>query len=367
MITSPPFDDLAAFLPAELFEHSADCIKILTVDGQIKKTNPGGKIALELENQNDLDGQIWQSLWPGSERGHVDSAIEFARLGKRTQFSAFCPTARGTPRWWDVIVTPILEEDKSLTGFLVVSRDVTELFRAKEDLREANNRKDEFMSLVAHELRNPLSALTMASELLGQGGDASQIDRVRDLIKRQVSHMSRMAEDLVDVARITRSGLSLSLEPLDLRESLSDALEQLEPALQRKRQTIRVALPDQPVVVSGDHTRLTQIFGNVLANASRYSPMDASVDVELSAGDETVVVAISDTGQGIPEQLMPYLFDLYTQGARSNDRTNGGLGIGLTLAKRLIELHSGTIRATSEGAGKGSCFTIELPTFRGKM
>lgn len=351
----------------ELFENSPDCIKILTPDGTIKRLNPGGEIALELDRHDQLDGANWPSLWPGSERPHVEQALADARAGKRSQFLAFCPTAKNTPRWWDVMVTPMPGAGPSLHGLLAVSRDVTELVEAREALVDANERKNQFLTVLSHELRNPLSALGMAVKLLGTTDcDPSRLARIGALMTRQIAHMSRLAEDLLDISRITRGEVHLHLEQFDLRETVQDAAEQLVPMLSLKRQVLRQRTPACPAVVMGDRMRLTQVLGNLIANASRYSPSNRPIDVDLRIEAGFAIVTVTDEGQGIPVELMPRLFETYSQGQPTTDRKSAGVGLGLAIVKGLVDLHGGEIKVESKGRDLGSTFTISLPLNRSK-
>jgi signal transduction histidine kinase len=346
----------------QLYESSPDCIKILRLDGTIKHLSPGGHVALELDRPDQLDDLSWPSLWPGSEQARVAQAVEEGRDGKRTQFLAFCPTAKNTPRWWDVVVTPMPGVETAVSGLLVVSRDVTELVRAREGLAQANARKDEFLAVLSHELRNPLSALAMAAKVLETlHGELPQVAKLSELIHRQVGHMSRLTEDLLDVARIARGEVHLRVEEFDLRDSVGAIAEQLKPALTAKNQRLRIALPANPVVLRGDRTRLTQVLGNLVGNASRYSSPASAIDVAIEADDEVATIRIVDHGQGIAPDLMPVLFDMYSQGQATPDRRASGVGLGLAIVKGLVELHGGTIRAESAGADQGSTFIVVLP------
>ena len=346
----------------ELYETSSDCIKIISLEGNVKRVNPGGKIAMELDHLEQLNGSAWPSLWPDSERERIERAMATGFEGKGTQFMAFCPTAKQTPRWWDVVVTPILVGPGTVGGLLAVSRDVTELVEAREALALADKRKNEFLAVLSHELRNPLSTLGMAAKLLDSGGvDPLLRARVSEVMKRQVGHMSRLAEDLLDVSRITRGEVHLRIADCDLREVVGEAAEQLAAALASKQQDIHQVLPDVPVRVSADQARLVQVVGNLIGNASRYSPPSSTIGITLSVDDGKAVLAIVDQGQGISAELMPALFDAYSQGQASPDSKTSGVGLGLAIVKGLVELHGGEIRVASPGPGMGSTFTVVLP------
>lgn len=345
-----------------LYENSPDCIKVLRLDGTIETLNPGGQLALELDHPHQLDGMSWPSLWPGSERARVEAAVVAARAGKRTQFLAFCPTAKNTPRWWDVVVTPMTDTARTVAGLLVVSRDVTELVQAKEELARVNAQKDTFLAVLSHELRNPLSALAMAAKVIdaNHGGNA-QLSKISDLIGRQVGHMARLAEDLLDVSRITHGQVHLQLEELDLHAIVHDAGEQLAPTLAAKNQILEKRLAALPVLVRIDCMRLVQVLGNLLANASRYSPPGSPIEVAVTADARHALLSVSDQGKGIPSAMMPALFDLFSQGQAETDRKSSGIGVGLGIVKGLVELHGGSVTVASDGVGRGSTFTVALP------
>lgn len=343
-----------------LYENSPDCIKVLTFDGTIKRLSPGGQVALELDRPDQLNGSHWPSLWPGSEQPRVQQAMEEAREGRRTQFLAFCPTMKNTPRWWDVVVSPISGPEG---GVLAVSRDVTELVAAREALLLADERKNQFITALSHELRNPLSTLSMALKIVETSkNDCNQLDRLVETMKRQVGHMSRLAEDLLDISRITRGQVKLLMADFDVREAVQEASEQLMALTSAKGQKIRTTMRNEAALVRGDRMRLVQVLGNLIANASRYSPANSLIEIVLSAQNGAVDIAVVDQGIGISDELLPKLFDTYSRGQGSADTRTSGVGLGLAIVKGLIDLHYGTIKVDSAGPGMGSTFTISLPS-----
>jgi len=356
------FPDLDHTVDLELFENSPDCIKILRLDGNISSLNGGGVRALELDDAHQLDGKHWPSLWPGSEQTRVEEAVAAGRVGERTQFLAFCPTQKNSPRWWDVVITPMQGAVDDVAGLLVVSRDVTELVQAKEELARANAQKDTFLATVSHELRNPLAALSMAAKLLEAAhGAHPQISKISALIERQVDVMERLTEDLIDVSRITRGQVHLQLDDVDLRDIVHDVRDQLASLLASKQQPLRIDIPALPARVKGDRMRLGQVLGNLLTNASRYSPAQLPIEVAVTVSAEHAVVSVSDKGKGISSDMMPTLFELFSQAEASSDRKGSGIGIGLSIVKALVELHGGSVSAASAGLGQGSRFAVVLP------
>ena len=349
-------------LNRELFNSSADCIKILDLQGRLGQLNPGGIVALELDQPEQLLGKVWWEIWPDEGRALAHSAFDTAKGGQVSKFNAFCPTAQGTPRWWDVVANPVFGADGQVREVMVVSRDMTELYVARQALREANLRKDAFLATVAHELRNPISAAHNATELLKlKAFDHARTAELAQMVQRQLGHMSRVAEDLLDTARIGRGEIRLSLDRIDLRTVIADTLEQLQPAVQAKQQHLALDVDGAACLVLGDHVRLVQVLGNVLGNAVRYTPEGGAIALALGRAGDTVTVSVTDNGIGIPADRLATIFDMYSQVHQSTVRKSDGLGLGLSLVRALVELHGGSVAAASAGAGSGSRFTITLP------
>jgi PAS domain S-box-containing protein len=349
---------------AQLFQSSADCIKILDLNGCVIGLNPGGVQALELDAPDVLHGKSWADFWPDDTRAQVLASVTAGIAGERAQFAAFCPTSKGTKRWWDVVVTPIYDEQPKVSRLMVVSRDVTDIHLARTALQDANRRKDEFLALLAHELRNPLSAAGMAATVLQTQSRVLAPERVVEigkLIERQVGHMSRLAEDLLDVSRVSRGDISLNLQPVDMKDVVRAVLEQLQVSYTAKQQQVSWTACEQACIVLGDQTRLIQVAGNLLANAVRYTPAQGSITLTLTRQDGTVSLSVCDTGVGIAAEHMATLFELYSKVDRAAQHKGGGLGIGLALVRSLIELHGGSVSAASEGQDRGSTFTLQIP------
>ncbi|MFC5513843.1 ATP-binding protein [Massilia jejuensis] len=243
-----------------------------------------------------------------------------------------------------------------------LAKQASNLEAANRELAHANASKDVFLAMLAHELRNPLAGISTAAELLKFiRADQQRIAQTGEMISRQVWHMSKLVDDLLDVSRVTRGLVTVEKKPVDLTAALHGALEQVRAAVASKRQVLEIDVPDEPVHVCGDRTRLTQVISNLLTNANRYSPEGSRIDVAISATEQHVHVAVSDQGQGIAPAFLPRIFDLFVQAERSIDRSQGGLGIGLALVKKITELHEGTVSADSAGLGQGSRFVITLP------
>ncbi len=249
---------------------------------------------------------------------------------------------------------------------LGVGMDVTERRRLAEeleararDLARADRRKDEFLAMLAHELRNPLSPLATALHLLRVGGRSDE--RVLAIAERQAQQLARLVDDLLDVSRITEGKIALRLEPVLLADVVRHAADTVRPAMDARQQRFHLALPPEPIAVHADPARLAQVVSNLLDNATKYTPAGGSIWLDAEHRDGTAVLRVRDSGAGLAPDLVPNVFDLFVQGDRSLARTRGGLGIGLTIVRRLIELHGGRVHAHSAGIGRGSEFVVELP------
>ncbi|SAL25234.1 PAS/PAC sensor hybrid histidine kinase [Caballeronia arvi] len=240
--------------------------------------------------------------------------------------------------------------------------DITERKHMELMLREAGRRKDEFLAMLAHELRNPLAPLRTAIALLQKNkDDETQLHELIDLMRRQVEHMTRIVDDLLEVSRITQGRIALQLEPILVGTAVYHAVEAIAGMIESRSQNIQVDVSDATTWVCGDPTRLSQILVNVLNNASKYTPEEGRITVSVQADDGSVSIVIADTGTGISADLLPKVFELFSQGERTLDRSNGGLGIGLSLVKKLVEMHKGTITVQSPGPGLGTTVTVRLP------
>ncbi len=255
-----------------------------------------------------------------------------------------------------------LEVSGERMGAVLVAHDITSHKRAEEALREADRRKDEFLAMLAHELRNPLAPIRNAAHIMGQPGlDGPRIEWARGIIEQQVVHLTRLVDDLLDVSRIVRGNIALKKERIELAAVVEQALESARPLIESKGHAVTVSLPEVPVQLEGDPVRLTQVLLNLLDNAAKYTPKGGKIELSAERVGPEVALRVRDNGIGIPAGLLPRIFDLFEQGERSLDRTEGGLGIGLTLVYRLVELHGGRVEAKSAGPGQGSEFTVWLP------
>lgn len=257
------------------------------------------------------------------------------------------------------LIAELREANEHLVVATVSAQDL------RDEAEAANRRQNEFLAMLAHELRNPLSPISMAAAMLERVPDASpQLSNLRQVISRQVSHMAHLLDDLLDAARISSGKITLSPQPLLLGEIIEQALETVQSQVRERNQQLTISLPAEHIVVDADRVRLTQVFSNLLSNASKYTGDGGSIDLRVEAGDREITVVISDNGTGITAEVLPHIFDLFTQGPRSLARSEGGLGVGLNIVRNLVGMHGGRVSAHSDGAGLGTSFYITLPRSR---
>jgi PAS domain S-box-containing protein len=300
--------------------------------------------------------------------GQPEHEIKSARLDGRADSIRWHVRKDGTRFWCKSAVTPMLDANKQLTGFARVMHDLTESQtqeaqkKRADELSQANRSREEFMALLAHELRNPLSPILNALNVLRQlRTDDPIVQQSANIIDRQVGQMVRLVDDLLDVGRITKGKLQLSLEPVELRVAINRAAESARPFLDARKHQFSLMLPTEPLWVRADQVRLEQIAANLLNNAAKYTDPGGLIWMTVSREAGNAVIRVRDSGIGISREMLPHVFELFTQVDSSLNRSHGGLGIGLALVSALVEMHGGTVRASSAGAGKGSEFKVTLP------
>jgi signal transduction histidine kinase/CheY-like chemotaxis protein len=265
-------------------------------------------------------------------------------------------------RYLDFVYQPIRDAGGDVSGIFVEGSDVTSRKLVEDELRAANRQKDQFLAMLAHELRNPLAPIMTAAQLLRLGRqDPRSVSNASEIIVRQASHMTDLVNDLLDVSRVTRGLVTLEKEELDLNVIVSAAVEQVRPLVDARRHSLTLQLSGQPAHVIGDRTRLVQVISNILNNAAKYTAPGGSILLAVTVDENHVFITVRDNGVGIAPEVLPYIFDLFTQAERTPDRSQGGLGIGLALVKSLIALHGGSVHAKSAGLGEGSEFSLCLP------
>ncbi len=276
--------------------------------------------------------------------------------------------ADGTFRWHLSRALSVREDEGRIKWFGTTT-DIHAVKAAEEALQEANVRlveadrqKDEFLAMLGHELRNPLAGLAMAVAIIERPGvDEAKLRRMHAMCRRQLDTLTRLVDDLLDISRITRGRVELQREQLDLRAPLRSALESVESLFEESRHQLSVTLPDEPIPVVGDPVRLEQITSNLLTNAGKYTEPHGHITVTLQRAADCAELRVTDNGIGIEPDMLDHIFSLFGQGDRGLDRAHGGLGIGLTVVKHLVEHHGGHIKASSRGRGSGAEFTVTLP------
>jgi two-component system CheB/CheR fusion protein len=318
---------------------------------------------LGLDDQAVIRGYDWeQYIHPEDREAYVGAYLDC--LARHAPFDAEFRFRRhdGEYRWMRSVAVPRLTAEGEFLGHTGCTFDVHEARMAAAALREADRHKDEFLAMLAHELRNPLAPIRNAVQALKMIGPPDpQIQKLRDMIDRQVTHISRLVDDLLDVSRITRNKIALRKERLELMTAIGRAVETSRPLIDARKHRLTVSLPPDPAPVEGDLTRLSQVISNLLDNAAKYTEEGGNILLTSEKLCNQVVIRVKDDGVGIPSHILPHVFDLFTQADRSLDRSQGGLGIGLTLVRRLVELQGGSVEAHSAGPGKGSEFVIYLP------
>jgi CheY-like chemotaxis protein/nitrogen-specific signal transduction histidine kinase len=259
----------------------------------------------------------------------------------------------------------IYDDDGKPIRMVGINIDVTERKNIEIALRDADRRKDEFLAMLAHELRNPLAPIRNAVQILKtSGANQAHLKTARDIVERQVMHMTRLIDDLVDVARLTQGKITLKKEKVDLATVVSDAVDLAHPIISELGHHLTVELPPQSVLLYVDGVRLSQALGNLLTNAAKYTRPGGAIELTGTNSGDEILITVRDNGIGIAPDMLAHVFDLFTQSERTLDRAQGGLGIGLALVKRLIEMHGGQVEAYSAGIGQGSEFVLRLPHAR---
>jgi PAS domain S-box-containing protein len=345
------------------FDAVNDGVVLLDPGGRVVQTNQAMERILG-RPWSELQGQSFHDLLglPGAPENSAFPRMAESRSREETEV-----TRAG--RWLHVTVDPIKAPQGALRGALCIVSDVTDRRRMEEELRRraeelaaADRRKDEFLAMLAHELRNPLAPILNCLGLMRQElPEAPDLRLSVEIAQRQVRHMARLLDDLLDVSRITQGKIQLQRGPVDFSAVVAHAVETSTPLVEAKGHRLAVRLPPEPAHVLGDATRLEQVVSNLLNNAAKYTEPGGAITLSAAHEGDELVVRVSDTGIGLSPEMIGRVFDLFAQADVSLDRTQGGLGIGLTLVRTLVELHGGSVGVRSEGLGRGSEFTVRLP------
>jgi len=349
-------------LLAAIVESSDDAIVSKTLEGIITSWNRGASGIFGYTPEEAI-GQSIMILIPDDRRDEEAMILGRLRRGERIEHYETIRIAKdGHLLDVSVTISPLRDETGTVIGASKVARDVTLQKRVERELQEADDRKNEFLAILAHELRNPLGPIRHAVKILrARTPSPEELAWATNIIDRQTEHMTRLVEDLLDVSRITRGTIELRRERVDVAAVLKGAVEASSALIERNRHQLKVITPAQPLYVEGDITRLTQVVTNLLDNAAKYTDPGGKIWLAGEREGDTAVIRVKDSGIGIPSETLPRIFDMFTQVGASLERSQGGLGVGLALVERLIKLHGGTVAAYSAGAGQGSQFTIRLP------
>ncbi len=316
----------------------------------------------------DIVGKHFSIFYPDEDvrAGKCEWELEVAGREGRFEDEGWRLRKDGTRFWANVVISAVRDRTGTLIGFSKVTRDLTDRRRAEEEraarlaAENASRMKDEFMAMLGHELRNPMAPIMTALHLMKLRNDGKST-REQEIVERQVRHMMRLIDDLLDISRITRGKIELQKRHLDVRDVVPRAIEVASPLLEQRRHHLEVDLPPDPIVVDGDEGRLTQVLINLLTNAARYTAPGGHIDLELRREAAEVIIEVRDDGFGIEARELGRIFEPFVQGPQAPDRASGGLGLGLALVRNLVGLHGGRVEARSPGAGRGSTFALHLP------
>ena len=350
---------------AALVEASGDPIISESMQGVIESWNPAAE-RLYGYTAEEAIGRPIDCLIPQDGKTEEHHILERLSRGEVVeQFETVRVTKEGRRLPVSLTASLVRNDRGEVMGAVKSTRDISAHKAAQQELEDANRYKDEFLAMLAHELRNPLAPISNALQLMRVIDPAStQAVHARAIMERQLAHLVRLVDDLMEVSRITRGRIELRREPLLLSSVMLSAVETARPALEARRHNFRIDMPAQAIELDGDFVRLAQVISNLLGNAAKYTDQGGEISLEAQCEGEEAVIRVRDNGIGIEPEMLPRIFDMFAQAPTSQRRSQGGLGIGLALARALVDLHGGRIEASSAGHGKGSQFAVHLPIAR---
>jgi PAS domain S-box-containing protein len=337
-------------------------IYMLDAEGIVTSWNAGAQ-RIKGYSREEIVGKHFSRFFAAEdiEAGRPWEELAEARRTGRVETEGWRIKKDGERFWARVVVTTLYDTERRLRGFAKVTQDLSDR-RQIQALEQAAQNVNEFVAMLAHELRNPLAPIRTAVQVMEKlpPDDARQLD-MRATIDRQSAQLERIVDDMLDIARITRGTLVIEQVPVDIVEVVRRAVETATPSIEAARHGLDIDLPSEPLMVQGDPHRLTQLLTNLLNNAARYTPERGAISVKARNESGSAVIRVRDTGRGIERDIIGRIFDMFVQGKPPLQRVGGGLGVGLALARRIAEMHNGTVEAQSEGENKGSEFTLRLP------
>jgi PAS domain S-box-containing protein len=337
-------------------------IFMLDPEGRVASWNAGAE-RIKGYAAEEIMGRHFSQFYPPEKiaSGWPEHELEVASAEGRFEDEGWRLRKDGTRFWANVVITALHDREGRLRGFAKLTRDLSERKRV-EELEHGERQTTEFLAMLAHELRNPLAPIRNAVLALQAGPEAGPgPEWATEVIDRQVTHLARLVDDLLDVSRITSGKIELRLEPIEVADLVARAIESSRQLIEDRGHSLEVALPEEPLWVQGDAVRLSQVFLNLLNNAAKYTPEGGRIEIAAERDRGQAAIRVRDSGVGIASELLPRVFDLFTQGERALDRAEAGLGVGLTLVERLVRRHGGSVAAASEGPGRGSEFVVRLP------
>jgi PAS domain S-box-containing protein len=348
---------------AAIVESSQDAIVSKTLDGVIRSWNAGAERVFGYAPEEAIGRPITLIIPPDRHDEEYEILARISAGERIEHFETIRVSKQGRLIDISLTVSPIRDREGRIIGASKIARDITDRKRVDKALAEANQRKDQFIALLAHELRNPLAPLRNGLQVLRLAGtDTNAVTQAREIMDRQLSHMVRLIDDLLDISRVSQNKMELRRSRVLLKDVISSAVETARPAIEEAGHEFTISLPPEPVYLDADLTRLAQVFSNLLNNSAKYTERGGRILLSAERRIGEVSVSVRDTGLGIPANDLPRIFDMFSQVDRSVERSTGGLGIGLALVKGLVEMHGGIVTATSPGQGKGTTIEVRLPT-----
>ena len=349
---------------AAIVESSDDIIASKTLDGAITSWNKGAERVLGYTAEEVLGKHVSMLMPPGLVEDMPKILDRIRRGEKVDHYQTRRRRKDGTIIDVSLTVSPVRNAEGEVIGASKIGRDITKEKLIEAERIEAECRKDEFLAMLAHELRNPLSAIHGAAQLFGKLETEEELEWAKGVVLRQVKHLARLIDDLLDVSRISRGKITLRREHINLSPVVASAVESVRPLLEERKHELSTSLGTGGLRLDADPVRLEQILVNLLTNAAKYTDAGGRISLAARHEEQDIVIRVQDTGMGITPELLPHVFDIFAQGDRAMARSEGGLGIGLTLVQKLAEMHGGGVTAVSEGPGKGSEFTVRLPALQ---